>query len=109
MCLPRFSRKRLSCSESFFTESDSSPPSGARRRFSALMDMSRFASPQELNAEPPGPGKQPPIKTRGTSLEGAIPSHGDLRTLLKDGRGHMASGKALERLCAIWFHGSALS
>ncbi|XP_054891534.1 microtubule-associated serine/threonine-protein kinase 1-like isoform X1 [Poeciliopsis prolifica] len=76
--------KRLSCSESFFTESDSSPPSGARRRFSALMDMSRFASPQELDAEPPGPGKQPPVKTRGASLEGAIPSHGDLRTLLKD-------------------------
>uniref|UniRef100_A0A3B3WI95 non-specific serine/threonine protein kinase n=1 Tax=Poecilia mexicana TaxID=48701 RepID=A0A3B3WI95_9TELE len=80
--------KRLSCSESFFTESDSSPPSGARRRFSALMDMSRFASPQELDAEPLGPGKQPPVKTRGASLEGAIPSHGDLRTLLKDGRGH---------------------
>ncbi|KAM4717598.1 microtubule-associated serine/threonine-protein kinase 1-like isoform 2-T2 [Anableps anableps] len=76
--------KRLSCSESFFTESDSSPPSGARRRFSALMDMSRFASPQELDTEPPGPGKQHPVKTRGASLEGAVLSHGDLRTLFKD-------------------------
>uniref|UniRef100_A0A8C2CHY1 non-specific serine/threonine protein kinase n=1 Tax=Cyprinus carpio TaxID=7962 RepID=A0A8C2CHY1_CYPCA len=38
--------KRLSCSESSFTESDSSPP-GARRRFSALMDTHRFASPLE--------------------------------------------------------------
>ncbi|MEQ2194239.1 hypothetical protein XENOCAPTIV_025978, partial [Xenoophorus captivus] len=83
--------KRLSCSESFFTESDSSPPSGARRRFSALMDMSRFASPQELETEAPGLGKQPPVKTRGASLEGAVPSHGDLRTFLKDGNGHTAA------------------
>ncbi|MED6261473.1 Microtubule-associated serine/threonine-protein kinase 1 [Ataeniobius toweri] len=87
--------KRLSCSESFFTESDSSPPSGARRRFSALMDMSRFASPQELETEPPGLGKQPPVKTRGASLEGAVPSHGDLRTFLKDGNGHTAADKLL--------------
>ncbi|MEQ2185949.1 hypothetical protein GOODEAATRI_023462, partial [Goodea atripinnis] len=77
--------------KSFFTESDSSPPSGARRRFSALMDMSRFASPQELETEAPGLGKQPPVKTRGTSLEGAVPSHGDLRTFLKDGNGHTAA------------------
>uniref|UniRef100_A0A672NC85 non-specific serine/threonine protein kinase n=1 Tax=Sinocyclocheilus grahami TaxID=75366 RepID=A0A672NC85_SINGR len=38
--------KRLSCSELSFTESESSPP-GARRRFSALMDTHRFASPLE--------------------------------------------------------------
>lgn len=57
------------------------------------MDMSRFASPQELDTEPSGPGKQPPVKTRGASLEGAAPSHGDLRTFLKDGNGHTAAGR----------------
>uniref|UniRef100_A0A673LJ64 Microtubule associated serine/threonine kinase 1b n=1 Tax=Sinocyclocheilus rhinocerous TaxID=307959 RepID=A0A673LJ64_9TELE len=60
--------KRLSCSELSFTESESSSP-GARRRFSALMDTHRFASPLE------GDGDvhtcQTPIKTRGSSLEGA--------------------------------------
>ncbi|XP_072531244.1 microtubule-associated serine/threonine-protein kinase 1 isoform X2 [Salminus brasiliensis] len=61
--------KRLSCSESSFTESDSSPPSGARRRFSALMDTHRFVSPLEGEAETPT--RQPPVKARGTSLEGA--------------------------------------
>uniref|UniRef100_A0A3P8TBS4 non-specific serine/threonine protein kinase n=1 Tax=Amphiprion percula TaxID=161767 RepID=A0A3P8TBS4_AMPPE len=73
--------KRLSCSESSFTESDSSPPSGARRRFSALMDTYRLASPLELDSELPVPSKQPPMKARGTSLEGAmgaISSQGDL-------------------------------
>uniref|UniRef100_A0A8C1LCB6 non-specific serine/threonine protein kinase n=1 Tax=Cyprinus carpio TaxID=7962 RepID=A0A8C1LCB6_CYPCA len=50
--------KRLSCSESSFTESDSSPP-GARRRFSALMDTHRFASPLEGDGDV------------GLSLEGA--------------------------------------
>uniref|UniRef100_A0AAX7V241 non-specific serine/threonine protein kinase n=1 Tax=Astatotilapia calliptera TaxID=8154 RepID=A0AAX7V241_ASTCA len=64
--------KRLSCSESSFTESDSSPPSGARRRFSALMDSYRLASPLELDSELPVPGRQPPVKARGTSLEGAM-------------------------------------
>uniref|UniRef100_A0A3P9B4Q5 non-specific serine/threonine protein kinase n=1 Tax=Maylandia zebra TaxID=106582 RepID=A0A3P9B4Q5_9CICH len=49
--------KRLSCSESSFTESDSSPPSGARRRFSALMDSYRLASPLELDSELPVPDK----------------------------------------------------
>uniref|UniRef100_A0A3Q1EGL9 non-specific serine/threonine protein kinase n=1 Tax=Acanthochromis polyacanthus TaxID=80966 RepID=A0A3Q1EGL9_9TELE len=79
--------KRLSCSESSFTESDSSPPSGARRRFSALMDTYRLASPLELDSELPVPSKQPPMKARGTSLEGAmgaISSQGDLRPFLKD-------------------------
>ncbi|XP_069087963.1 microtubule-associated serine/threonine-protein kinase 1 [Pleurodeles waltl] len=43
--------KRFSASESSFTtESDSSPPLGARRRFSALMDTSRFTAP--LQDEP---------------------------------------------------------
>uniref|UniRef100_A0A3P9JHU8 Microtubule associated serine/threonine kinase 1b n=1 Tax=Oryzias latipes TaxID=8090 RepID=A0A3P9JHU8_ORYLA len=79
--------KRLSCSETFFTECDSSLASGARRRFSALMDTQRFASPLELDFEPPVPGKHTPIKTRGASLEGSmgfVSPHGDLRTFLKD-------------------------
>ncbi|XP_042564240.1 microtubule-associated serine/threonine-protein kinase 1 isoform X2 [Clupea harengus] len=64
--------KRLSCSESSFTESESSPPSGVRRRFSALMDTHRFASPLEADAEFSSPvTRQTAIKTRGTSLEGA--------------------------------------
>ncbi|XP_061568361.1 microtubule-associated serine/threonine-protein kinase 1-like isoform X1 [Cololabis saira] len=90
--------KRLSCSETYFTESESSPPSGARRRFSALMDTHRLASPLELDSELPVPAKQPPVKTRGTSLEGAmgvIPSHGDLRAFLKDGNGLAAGEKHL--------------
>ncbi|XP_017272208.1 microtubule-associated serine/threonine-protein kinase 1 isoform X2 [Kryptolebias marmoratus] len=80
--------KRLSCSESFFTESDSSPPSGARRRFSALMDTYRFASPLELDSELSVPGKQPPVKTRGASLE-------EPKTLSKDGNGITAGDKLL--------------
>uniref|UniRef100_A0A672HDT3 Microtubule associated serine/threonine kinase 1b n=1 Tax=Salarias fasciatus TaxID=181472 RepID=A0A672HDT3_SALFA len=46
--------KRLSCSESSFTESDSSPPSGARRRFSALMDT--YPESPEQAASDQGPG-----------------------------------------------------
>ncbi|XP_062386898.1 microtubule-associated serine/threonine-protein kinase 1-like [Sardina pilchardus] len=64
--------KRLSCSESSFTESDSSPPSGVRRRFSALMETHRFASPLESDGEMPSlASRQAAVKTRGTSLEGA--------------------------------------
>ncbi|RVE69096.1 hypothetical protein OJAV_G00074460 [Oryzias javanicus] len=88
--------KRLSCSETFFTDSDSSPASGARRRFSALMDMQRLASPLELDFEPSG--KHTPVKTRGASLEGAmgfVSPHGDLRTFLKDVSGVAAGDKLL--------------
>lgn len=53
-------RKRLSASESSYTESDSSPPLGARRRFSALMDTSRFAVPLETDSETLAKG---PVKT----------------------------------------------
>ncbi|XP_031726638.1 microtubule-associated serine/threonine-protein kinase 1-like isoform X1 [Anarrhichthys ocellatus] len=90
--------KRLSCSESSFTESDYSPPSGARRRFSALMDTHRLASPLEVDSELPVPSRQPPMTTRGASLEGAmgaIASQGDLRTLIKDGNGLTAGEKIL--------------
>ncbi|KTG00947.1 hypothetical protein cypCar_00020758 [Cyprinus carpio] len=54
--------------KSSFTESDSSPP-GARRRFSALMDTHRFASPLEGDGDVRT--RKTPIKTRGLSLEGA--------------------------------------
>lgn len=96
VCLSTFLRKRLSCSESSFTESESSPPSGARRRFSALMDIHRLASPLEIDSELHVPTKQPPVKTRGASLEGAMggtPSQGDLRPFLKDSNGLSAAGK----------------
>ncbi|XP_036413630.1 LOW QUALITY PROTEIN: microtubule-associated serine/threonine-protein kinase 1 [Colossoma macropomum] len=64
--------KRLSCSESLYIEGDSSPPLGARRRFSALMDTHRFASPLESNGETQ---PQQSAKSRGSSLEGtAAPS-----------------------------------
>ncbi|KAM3850532.1 microtubule-associated serine/threonine-protein kinase 1-like, partial [Diretmus argenteus] len=82
--------KRLSCSESSFPECDSSPPSGARRRFSALMDTHRFASPLEVDSESSVPTRQPQVKARGASLEGAMgttSSHGDLRTIPKEGTG----------------------
>ncbi|KAM8844710.1 microtubule-associated serine/threonine-protein kinase 1-like isoform 2-T2 [Spinachia spinachia] len=91
--------KRLSCSESSFTESDYSPPSGARRRFSALMDTHRLASPLEVDSELPVPVRQPPVTTRGISLEGAmggVASQSDLRTLLKDGGG-LAAGEKISR------------
>lgn len=75
-------------------ESDSSPPSGARRRFSALMDTHRLASPLEVDSELPVPTRQPPVKARGASLEGAMgTSQGDLRAFLKDSNGITAGGK----------------
>uniref|UniRef100_A0AAX7TLB5 non-specific serine/threonine protein kinase n=1 Tax=Astatotilapia calliptera TaxID=8154 RepID=A0AAX7TLB5_ASTCA len=57
--------KRLSCSESLYTEGDASPPLGARRRFSALMDTHRFASPLEGESE--FLSRQNYMKVRGTS------------------------------------------
>ncbi|KAM9843141.1 microtubule-associated serine/threonine-protein kinase 1-like [Aulostomus maculatus] len=90
--------KRFSCSESSFTESDCSPPAGARRRFSALMDTHRLASPLEVDSELLFPSKQPPVKARGTSLEGAvgtISSQSDLRTFLKDSSGLVAGAIGL--------------
>ncbi|XP_071392804.1 microtubule-associated serine/threonine-protein kinase 1-like [Centroberyx affinis] len=80
--------KRLSCSESLYMEGDSSPPLGARRRFSALMDTHRFASP--LEGEPDLLSRQTPVKARGTSLDGAnvpSPSLLEQRTGLKEANG----------------------
>ncbi|KAJ8406860.1 hypothetical protein AAFF_G00297760, partial [Aldrovandia affinis] len=87
--------KRLSCSESLYMEGDSSPPLGARRRFSALMDTHRFASPLEGDQEPPP--RQPPIKARGTSLEGATIPHSALehKTAPKEGNGATAGDKPI--------------
>ncbi|XP_032418598.1 microtubule-associated serine/threonine-protein kinase 1 isoform X1 [Xiphophorus hellerii] len=65
--------KRLSCSESLYMEGDASPPLGARRRFSALMDTHRFASPFE--GESDSLTRQNLMKFRGTSLDGTtVPS-----------------------------------
>lgn len=49
------------------------------------MDTQRLASPLEVDSELHIPTKQPPVKARGASLEGAmgaIPSQGDLRSFL---------------------------
>ncbi|XP_029993873.1 microtubule-associated serine/threonine-protein kinase 1 [Sphaeramia orbicularis] len=77
--------KRLSCSESLYMEGDASPPLGARRRFSALMDTHRFASP--LEGEPDFLSRQAPIRVRGTSLDGTSapsPSLLEQRNSLKE-------------------------
>ncbi|XP_029440412.1 microtubule-associated serine/threonine-protein kinase 1 [Rhinatrema bivittatum] len=58
--------KRFSASESSYTESDSSPPLAARRRFSALMDAARFAAPLEDAVESRGGVKN--------ALEGGTPT-----------------------------------
>ncbi|KAM4603504.1 microtubule-associated serine/threonine-protein kinase 1 [Polymixia lowei] len=80
--------KRLSCSESLYMEGDSSPPLGARRRFSALMDTHRFASPPEGDPDPLS--RQTPVKARGTSLDGVNvppPSLLEQRTGLREANG----------------------
>lgn len=48
-------------------EGDFSPPMGARRRFSALMDTHRFAAPQEGDGELAA--RQGGTKTSGSSVE----------------------------------------
>ncbi|XP_026869530.2 microtubule-associated serine/threonine-protein kinase 1 isoform X2 [Electrophorus electricus] len=81
--------KRLSCSESLYMEGDSSPPLGARRRFSALMDTHRFASPLEGDGE--AQAHQGGGKGRGSSVEGstapASPSATEHSRSIKDGAG----------------------
>ncbi|KAM7394135.1 hypothetical protein PAMP_020954 [Pampus punctatissimus] len=89
--------KRLSYSESLYMEGDASPPLGARRRFSALMDTHRFASP--LEGESDFLSRQTPIKIRGTSLDGtSIPSPSLLeqRTSLKEINGADKSPRQVE-------------
>uniref|UniRef100_A0A672H2R6 non-specific serine/threonine protein kinase n=1 Tax=Salarias fasciatus TaxID=181472 RepID=A0A672H2R6_SALFA len=91
--------KRLSCSESLYMEGDASPPLGARRRFSALMDTHRFASP--LEGETEFLTRQNPLRVRGTSLDGTtVPSSNifEQRSSLKEINGadagrHYGSGR----------------
>ncbi|XP_045145641.1 microtubule-associated serine/threonine-protein kinase 1 [Echinops telfairi] len=69
--------KRFSASEATFLEGEASPPLGARRRFSALLEPSRFSSPQEDEDEarlrrPPRPSSDPPgLLDARTPKEGA--------------------------------------
>lgn len=70
---PPFSSKRFSASEASFLEGEASPPLGARRRFSALLEPSRFSAPQEDEDEarlrrPPRPSSDPP-----GSLDARVP------------------------------------
>ncbi|KAI4902308.1 hypothetical protein NFI96_009581 [Prochilodus magdalenae] len=85
--------KRLSCSESLYSEGDSSPPLGARRRFSALMDTHRFASPLESNGETQ---PQQSTRSRGSSLESTAtppsPAH-EQSTSVKEGAAVTAGGE----------------
>uniref|UniRef100_A0A9J7XIY7 non-specific serine/threonine protein kinase n=1 Tax=Cyprinus carpio carpio TaxID=630221 RepID=A0A9J7XIY7_CYPCA len=66
--------KRLSYSESLYMEGDCSPPMGARRRFSALMDTHRFAAPQE----------DKPLRPGEISAPQAIPSTGAIAVVGRD-------------------------
>ncbi|XP_060037776.1 microtubule-associated serine/threonine-protein kinase 1 isoform X1 [Erinaceus europaeus] len=68
--------KRFSASEASFLEGEASPPLGARRRFSALLEPSRFSAPQEDEDDarlrrPPRPSSDPP-----GSLEVRTPKEG---------------------------------
>uniref|UniRef100_A0ABM5FQF1 non-specific serine/threonine protein kinase n=1 Tax=Pogona vitticeps TaxID=103695 RepID=A0ABM5FQF1_9SAUR len=78
--------KRLSASESSYTESDSSPPLGARRRFSALMDTNRFAVPLESENENLSKGTKAPAENGPV---GAAPP-----AEIKEGKEGAAAGDA---------------
>ncbi|XP_038235114.1 LOW QUALITY PROTEIN: microtubule-associated serine/threonine-protein kinase 1 [Dermochelys coriacea] len=73
--------KRLSASEYTYLESESSPPLGARRRFSALMDTSRFAAPLEDDDESRarGPARENGGPTAAPQAEGKEGSAGGAR------------------------------
>ncbi|XP_027034738.2 microtubule-associated serine/threonine-protein kinase 1 isoform X2 [Tachysurus fulvidraco] len=73
--------KRLSCSESLYTEGDSSPPLGARRRFSALMDTHRFALPLESEAE------TQPQQSAAKTTAASSPSASEQSTSVKEAPG----------------------
>ncbi|XP_077574353.1 microtubule-associated serine/threonine-protein kinase 1 isoform X2 [Stigmatopora nigra] len=86
--------KRLSCSESLYMEGDASPPLGARRRFSALMDTHRFASP--IEGEPEFSTRPAPVRVRGTSLDGTcipLTHHWEARNSFKEINGADKSPK----------------
>ncbi|XP_025771578.1 microtubule-associated serine/threonine-protein kinase 1 [Puma concolor] len=79
--------KRFSASEASFLEGEASPPLGARRRFSALLEPSRFSAPQEDEDEarmrrPPRPSSDPPGSLDARAAKEAVqgdgtPSAGD--------------------------------
>ncbi|XP_027632574.1 microtubule-associated serine/threonine-protein kinase 1 [Tupaia chinensis] len=79
--------KRFSASEASFLEGEASPPLGARRRFSALLEPSRFSAPQEDEDEarlrrPPRPSSDPPgsldARASKETIQGeGTPSAGD--------------------------------
>nr|XP_032645671.1 microtubule-associated serine/threonine-protein kinase 1-like [Chelonoidis abingdonii] len=77
--------KRLSASEYTYPESESSPPLGTRRRFSALMDTSRFTAPLEDDDEPRarGPAREnggPTAAPQAEGKEGSAGAAGDRAT-----------------------------
>ncbi|KAM6469947.1 microtubule-associated serine/threonine-protein kinase 1 isoform 3-T3 [Liasis olivaceus] len=95
--------KQLSASESSYTESDSSPPLGARRRFSALMDTNRFAVPLESDNEILGKG---PLKAPAEN--GSIgPTPQSEGKECKEGAGDVGQGPAPVEAEAVEQHSSS--
>lgn len=80
-------------------EGDSSPPLGARRRFSALMDIHRFTSPLENDGETQPLQSGP--KSRGSSVEGTTapssPSASEQSTSVKEVPGVSVGGEEREK------------
>lgn len=70
---PPFSSKRFSASEASFLEGEASPPLGARRRFSALLEPSRFSAPQEDEDEAQLRRSARPASDPPGSLEARVP------------------------------------
>uniref|UniRef100_A0A8D1I909 non-specific serine/threonine protein kinase n=1 Tax=Sus scrofa TaxID=9823 RepID=A0A8D1I909_PIG len=73
--------KRFSASEASFLEGEASPPLGTRRRFSALLEPSRFSAPQEDEDEarlrrPPRPSSDPPGSLDVRALKEAAQGEG---------------------------------
>uniref|UniRef100_A0A3Q3G666 non-specific serine/threonine protein kinase n=1 Tax=Labrus bergylta TaxID=56723 RepID=A0A3Q3G666_9LABR len=88
--------KRLSCSESLYMEGDASPPLGARRRFSALMETHRFASP--LDGEPDFLSQTPGVTTAIATLSQSPAAAGrDVMTPLYDPLGPRATNDLVLR------------
>ncbi|XP_063084495.1 microtubule-associated serine/threonine-protein kinase 1 isoform X1 [Cavia porcellus] len=75
--------KRFSASEASFLEGEASPPLGARRRFSALLEPSRFNTPQEDEDEvrlrrPARPGPELPGSLEARAPKEGAPGEGTL-------------------------------
>ncbi|XP_059408803.1 microtubule-associated serine/threonine-protein kinase 1-like isoform X2 [Carassius carassius] len=88
--------KRLSCSESLYMDGDYSPPMGARRRFSALMDTHRFAATQEGDGELSE--KQGAAKTSASLVEGATtPSSPSANEQRNPGKEVMSASKGADK------------